>query len=140
MTVSGQKEILNRFIACIGANSFMDIDGLYFVYDTNDTSPFWYGIHHYTGLMAATVFGFNELARALIHYDANIEAQNGFDRTALHLAALVGNNNMVRILLDLGADIEKAYDFTALYPASVAGHVSTVRLLLERGANVNHRD
>ena len=34
MTVFDQKKMLNRFIACIGANSFMDIDGLYFVYAT----------------------------------------------------------------------------------------------------------
>ena len=36
MTVFDQKEVLNRFIACIGAigaNSFMNIDGLYFVYN-----------------------------------------------------------------------------------------------------------
>ena len=47
---------------------------------------------------------------------------------------------MARILLDLGADIEKTdvNGNTALHPAAYAGHVSTVRLLLERGANVNH--
>ena len=27
MTVFNQKKMLNRFIGCIGANSFMDIDG-----------------------------------------------------------------------------------------------------------------
>ena len=140
MTVFDQKKMLNRFIACIGANSFMDIDGLYFVVDT--TKAHWWGTRKCTGLMAATALGFNELARTLIHYYANIEAQNVVGETALSVAALVGNNDMARILLDLGADIEKA-DFqgtTALIFASLVGHVSTVRLLLERGANINHRN
>ena len=82
------------------------------------------------------------MPKTLIHYYANIEGQTDGGMTALHLAALVGNNNMVRILLDLGADIEKTdiYGDTALFPASYAGHVSTVWILLERGANANHRN
>ena len=52
MNVFDQKKMLNRFIACIGANSFMDIDGLYFLYLAK---PNWWGVQKYTGLMAATV-------------------------------------------------------------------------------------
>ena len=133
MTVFDQKKMLNRFIACIGANSFMDIDGLYFVYTTKSN---WWGSQTYTGLMAATVLGFNELARTLIHDYANIQAQNVKGETALSLAALAGNNDMARILLDLGADIEKAHidGSTPFFMAIYAGHTSTVRLLLERGS------
>merc|ERR1712071_508468 len=130
-----QEKKLNRFIACIGANSFMDIDGLYFLYDT------WWGRYKHTGLMAATYFGFNDLARTLIHYNANISVGNVQGETALSHAALVGNNNMIGILVDLGAEVNRVDNNgnTALMAASYAGHVSTVRLLLERGANVNHR-
>merc|ERR1712071_550801 len=131
-----QEKKLNRFIACIGATSFMDIDGLYFKYDPN-----WWGSQKYTGLMAATCFGFNDLARTLIHYDANINVGNVKGETALSLAALAGNNNMIGIMVDLGADVHRVdtSGSTALIKASFSGHVSTVRLLLERGANINHR-
>merc|ERR1712071_237038 len=140
LSLFDQEKMLNRFIACIGANSFMDIDGLYFLYDT----PGWWGRrarHKHTGLMAATSLGFNDLARTLIHYEANMNVRNVKGETALHLAALVGNNNMIGIMVDLGADVNRVDTDgnTALMAASYAGHVSTVRLLLERGANVNHR-
>ena len=129
-----QEKMLNRFITCIGTNSFMDINGLYFLYDT------WYGRQKYTGLMAATYFGFNDLARTLIHYDANINVRNVKGQTALSLAALAGNNNMIGIMVDLGADVNSV-DISGNTPLIVASgcNVSTVRLLLERGANINHR-
>merc|ERR1712071_190218 len=137
LSLFDQEKMLNRFIACIGANSFMDIDGLYFLYDTLG----WSGRHKHTGLMAATYLGFNDLARTLIHYDANMNVRNVIGETALHLAALVGNNNMIGIMVDLGADINRVdtNGNTALLAASYGGHVSTVRLLLERGANINDR-
>merc|ERR1712071_724491 len=138
MSSVDQKKMLNRFIACIGANSSMDIDGLYFI-----PIPFIFTWHagKCTGLMAATLLGFNDLARTLIHYDANINVRNEFGATSLHCAALVGNNNMVGILLDLGAHIN-GVDIdgdTPLHYAAADGQVSTVRLLLERGADVTIR-
>ena len=131
-----QEKKLNVFIACIGANSFMDIDGLYFLYD-----DYWWGKQKYTGLMAATYFWFNDLARTLIHYDANINVRNVKGETALSQAALVGNNNMIGIMVDMGAEVNKGdtNGNTALMAASYAGHVSTVRLLLERGAKINYQ-
>ena len=130
------KKMLNQFIACIGANSFLDIDGLYF------TCPeAWYGEIKCTGLMAATTLGFNDLARTLIHYDANINVRNEWGVTTLILAASNGNNDMIGILLGLGAHVNGGdnYSYTPLHAAAHSGHMSTVRLLLENGADINAR-
>jgi ankyrin repeat protein len=60
----------------------------------------------------------------------------------LHLAAILGRDNMVRLLLDHGADVEalggENDDLrTALDMACGGGHVGTIKLLLDRGAKVH---
>ena len=138
MSLLDQEKMLNRFIACIGANSFLDIDGLYFLYNGLYK---WLDKSKFNGLMVATALGFNDLARTLIHYDANINVRNEYGQTSLHCAALAGNLNMIGILLSLGANVNGAdnYGYTPLYHAAVYGLVSTVRLLLEHGADINGR-
>ena len=140
MSLFDQEKMLNRFVACIGnliANSFLDIDGFYFLLFTD-----WYGKSKRNGLMAATILGFNDLARTLIHYDAKINVRNEQGATTLHFAAITGNTNMVGILLGLGAHVNGVdnYGYTPLHIAAGRGHVSTVRLLLEKGADTNARD
>ena len=100
MLVFDQEKMLNRFIACIGTNSFLDIDGFYFL-----CMKKFFGNAKCTGLMAAISLGLNDLARTLIHYDANINLRGINRATTLHYAARIGNDNMVRILLDLGAHV-----------------------------------
>ena len=132
MSSLDQKKMLNRFIACIGANSSLDKDGFYFLYD-----KFW-GSGECTGLMATTTLGFNDIARTLIHYGANINVRNKHGRTSLHYAAWVGNTNMVGILLGLGANVNGVDNFGNT-PLHLAAYVSTVRLLLEKGADITIR-
>ena len=133
-----QEKVLSRFVACIEGNRLLDIDGLYFVCNEK---PIVWDTKSKTGLMAATVLGFNELARRLIHYYADINVRNEFGTAALHHAAMVGNNNMIGILLGLGANVNGVDNIgsTPLHMASYGNHVSTVRLLLERGADINAR-
>lgn len=62
--------------------------------------------------------------------------------TALHIAARMGRKEIVRILLDRGADIharvgEDDHSNSAIELACYGGHAETVRLLLERGAEVD---
>ena len=134
MSSFDQKKTLNKFVACIWANSFLDIDGLYFLNSDN-----WYATRKQTGLMAATSLGFNDLARTLIHYNANINARVKRGVTTLIFAAANCNNEMVRILLRHGANVNGADNVgrTPLHAAAFEGHLSTVRLLLERGADIN---
>lgn len=70
----------------------------------------------------------------------NSQSYSGY--TLLLRAAMSGQNEMVKLLLDNGADIELANLFgeTPLMLACRKGHATTVRLLLDRRANPNTRD
>jgi tetratricopeptide (TPR) repeat protein len=82
----------------------------------------------------------------LLQQGANIEAKDKYDRTALMIAVIDGKTNVVKLLLDKGANIEaKAtappYDGdTALIRAFYEGRSEMVKLLLDRGANIEARN
>jgi ankyrin repeat protein len=61
-----------------------------------------------------------------------------YDKT-LNAAALEGHINIIKILLDNGANAAVQNDFygNALHSASLKGHAEIVKLLLERGMDVN---
>ena len=65
-----------------------------------------------------------------------------FKESALTLACYKGHLEMVRFLLEAGADQEHKTDemHTALMEASMDGHVEVARLLLDSGAQVSIRD
>jgi ankyrin repeat protein len=98
------------------------------------------------GLREAVLSGDVELARQLCDCDDRInvsgDARFWFHDTFLMVAARWGHVDMVRFLLDRGADIEGTDDLgaTALMRAADAGHAEIVRMLLDRGANVDHDD
>jgi hypothetical protein len=56
---------------------------------------------------------------------------------ALHSAASQGEINVVRDLLDKGADVNEWHGFTPLMSAAGKGHANVVKLLIARGADVN---
>ena len=87
-------------------------------------------------LKRAKDIGAEELFKRLLYWDPNIN-----DAEELHLYEASANNNveLVRLLLDIGADINLANrdGETPLYVASLFGYVKMVRILAERGANIN---
>jgi len=121
-----RKEILNTLLACHSMSN-VNIDGAYFrIKDWIN----W----QLSGLQVATLLGFNFIGRNFIHEGANV---NG---TANHLAAWKGNTNMLRILLDLGADVNwknPGWNETPLYWAALYGKREAAALLIERGADLN---
>src|SRR6185503_18180664 len=70
---------------------------------------------------------------------ADINARNEHGMTALMRAAYHGRVQMVRVLLEQGADpnVSRNDNFTALSLAAFFGHAEIVDILMQRGANTN---
>ncbi|XP_053218117.1 ankyrin repeat domain-containing protein 17 isoform X6 [Podarcis raffonei] len=94
----------------------------------------------HTPLMEAGSAGHVEVARVLLENGAGINTHsNEFKESALTLACYKGHLEMVKFLLEAGADQEHKTDemHTALMEACMDGHVEVARLLLDSGAQVN---
>ncbi|KAF8205099.1 ankyrin repeat-containing domain protein [Pholiota molesta] len=75
-------------------------------------------------------------------YSWVLDWSNMHGKTALHIAALKGNEELVRMLCDLGADFDLSDNKgnTPLHYASSWGHIPTVQLLIERGCQYSARN
>jgi ankyrin repeat protein len=70
----------------------------------------------------------------------NSNAKNEIGETPLIVAAALGSDEIVGILLENGAQVndkDKRQSATALHAATMRGKVSTVRILLQKGADIN---
>src|SRR5262245_401156 len=70
---------------------------------------------------------------------ANVNAKDEYSNTSLNWAALWGYGEVVKKLLDAGADIENKGSgggMTPLANAASRGHFGVAQLLLDRGAQV----
>ena len=79
-----------------------------------------------------------EAVRALIADGADVNAAHGDGMTGLHWAALNGNGEMARLLIDAGATLEAATRLGAHTPLHVAakeGHGAVVEILVAAGAD-----
>jgi hypothetical protein len=75
--------------------------------------------------------------KAVLDQGVEVDAKFRYDRTALSFAADRGNVEIVRMLLERGADVnakDTFYHVTAMTWALDKGNVEIVRLLLEKGA------
>lgn len=72
---------------------------------------------------------------------ANINAVEGKEKTALHLAVAHGRDDIVELLIHYNANIKAKSDgkWTALHNACQQGSVKVVRTLLGAGAEINAR-
>ena len=93
---------------------------------------------HLTAFSVAVQYGHPEVVSLLLEADADTDMCGDIcGETPLLSAAFNGDLDIVRLLLEAGADKEK-FDIdgqTALHNASEKGHLETVRLLLESGSN-----
>lgn len=76
--------------------------------------------------------------RRLLEQGVNVNARSDH-KTALSLAALGGHHNIVKLLINKGANIhtKDERNMTPLTWASVRGNMNTIRHLLNAGANIN---
>jgi ankyrin repeat protein len=87
-------------------------------------------------LMIAAYKGNVAAVKALLGKEVEVNKQGW---TALHYAATIGNDEIVKLLLDDSAyiDAESPNSTTPLMMAAGKGHVSTVKLLVDEGADVS---
>jgi ankyrin repeat protein len=93
-----------------------------------------------TPLYYAAACGFRSLAERLIAVSpGQVNVEGGCYVFPLHVASHRGHVDVIRLLLEHGADVNaKAnYNRTSLHFASELGHIEVMQLLLEKGADVN---
>lgn len=89
------------------------------------------------GLVLALRDGSLKVARVLVEAPATeVELRNLADESPLMLAALKGHADLVRRLIDRGADINKP-GWTPLHYAATQGHLDIMRMLLEAHAYID---
>ncbi|CAK4075361.1 unnamed protein product [Aphanomyces euteiches] len=91
--------------------------------------------------MVACSVGNIEVARALIMFGANIDAEDVHDHTALMIAARDGSEACLRYLIRKGANINLSRNrkrgTTALHNAARSGHDDCVSALIEAKAELD---
>ena len=94
----------------------------------------------YSALIIATEEGYGEIAKLLIERAADIHAIDPRgERTALIFAAFWSPPDVVRCLVEHGADVnaQECYGLTALMGTARNGDIDSMKLLIEHGADVN---
>lgn len=83
------------------------------------------------------------MVKMLTKYIKNIDARTVRGSTALHYACNFQLVDIVKFLLEKGADqniIETEYDFYPIFYAIVQNNIQITKLLVDKGANPNHQD
>ncbi|XP_045349238.1 ankyrin repeat and SOCS box protein 14 isoform X2 [Leopardus geoffroyi] len=78
-----------------------------------------------------------DMAALLISHGADVNLRCTNERTALHEAAKLGRQDIVKLLLVSGAhpDPQSSYGFTPLALAAQSGYTEIMEMLLQKGAN-----
>ncbi|KAG0003658.1 Glycerophosphocholine phosphodiesterase, partial [Modicella reniformis] len=107
-----------------------------------------HAVYTYTPLSIACRLGHVEVAKLLIHFGADLNAQDEDGESCLLIAAKNGHLECVNLLIagagnGVGANLELRegyYGWTALHLAAIENHPEVVRVLLAAGANPNVYD
>jgi ankyrin repeat protein len=97
----------------------------------------------FTALGLACYFGQPEIARFLVlkGADVNMPSKNGFNVYPIHSAVAANQNEIVRTLIDGGAqvNVKQQSGITPLHSAAQNGNLEVLILLLENGGDVATR-
>ena len=134
--------------------SFVDVDITCLCYSSrcNDARTVRQLVQAGADVTASDSRGFTPLHRAcaseiqaqekveyLLSRDASIVARNVKNNTPLHTAALSGNDAVISVLIQHGADVNELGQFgrTALHGACNNGHVACIHVLVRHGSDVD---
>ena len=116
-----------------------ELDRLREVLDADPSSATAYSGDGFTALHFAAFFGELEAAALLIERGAEVDAfgRGWMTGTALHSAASRLQSDLVRVLLEAGAnpDVRQSAGWTPLHAAAMNGDLTRVGLLLAAGAD-----
>ena len=95
----------------------------------------------FASLHYAVYFEKIEVAKILIEYGSQIESICNEGQTPLHLAATIGNSEIVKHMIFHGAaylEAKDGYGNTALHFAAAAfGKLNVIKILIENGAQTD---
>jgi glycerophosphodiester phosphodiesterase len=97
-------------------------------------------------MIIAIVLGYDEMVEFFISAQIGTCRQNGRGETALYVAAKLGRDDYVKLLLQATLNMqvidsaEYAYGWTPLFVACVEGHLAIAELLLHAGASCTRVD
>jgi ankyrin repeat protein len=105
--------------------------------DTGADAELGYG--EWRPLSVSADNGHTEVVKALLESGrAQIDAATKDGETALYKASLKGHADVIKLLLDAGADSQKGYKgWTSLHAAVDEGHVEAAEVLLDYGASLD---
>ena len=122
------------YMACKSENWEM----FYFLLSYGPCTAFLY--KQKTLLHVAAQAGYGPAGETLIEKGAVVDAKCLKGQTPLMFAAMKGHHEVVKLLLDSGANINAIGGYSkesSLHTASENGHYEVVKLLLDSGANIN---
>jgi len=134
-TVRGRVDALDIFEAA----AFGEVDRLTQLLGAEPSLVTLYSGDGFTALHFAAFFGRYEAAALLIERGAEVDAfgRGWMTGTAMHSAASRLQSDVVRILLEAGAnpDVRQSAGWTPLHAAAMNGDLTSVELLLASGAD-----
>ncbi|KAK3721020.1 Glycerophosphocholine phosphodiesterase [Vermiconidia calcicola] len=98
-------------------------------------------------LALAIKSNYHKIVRLLVDAGVDVNYQDDYGETGLHIAARAGHEECAKILLQSSKHqkinielAEKTYGWTPLFIACVDGHLNIVKLLISKGADVTKPD
>jgi ankyrin repeat protein len=78
-----------------------------------------------------------EVLRVLGELGADLDATTSDGRCAIHIAAFTGRADVIRVLVEVGVDVNKKYNISAFAIAAYQGFVEVINVLFELGFKVS---
>ena len=121
----------NSVIAIVKSNSLERLQ--YFLSSANNGSNLNVS-YDYSGNNETSI----QTSDAICTVNLNLEERDSRGCTALHLASIRGTDDIMRLLLEKGADVS-AVDLHGNTPLHYCGHIETIQCLLDFGADIYAR-